>query len=91
MRATHWLRSVVERERLLSVEELADWLMVPVGTIYGWRYRGDGPPSYKVGRHVRFRTKEIEEWLQSARSPGSGLVGVGELGVPGRKRARKGV
>jgi hypothetical protein len=35
-------------ERLLTVEEVADWLGVPVGTIYAWRYRSAGPASYQV-------------------------------------------
>jgi len=55
-------------ERLLTVEEVAEWLGVPVGTIYAWRYRGCGPVSYKVGRHVRFRREDVEAWLVDQRS-----------------------
>lgn len=40
-------------ERLLSPTELAGCLAVPVQTIYQWRHRGEGPPGYRVGRHVR--------------------------------------
>ena len=55
-------------ERLLTVDEVAEWLGVPVGTIYAWRYRGGGPASYKVGRHVRFRREDVEAWLADQRS-----------------------
>jgi excisionase family DNA binding protein len=50
--------------RLLSVEELAAYLGVPKKTVYGcwrqWGLRG-----YRVGRHLRFRERHVEEWLQS--------------------------
>jgi excisionase family DNA binding protein len=50
--------------RLLSVEELAAYLGVPKKTIYGcwrkWGLRG-----YRVGRHLRFRQRQVEEWLMS--------------------------
>jgi excisionase family DNA binding protein len=42
-------------ERLMTVAELAELLGVPVTTLYQWRHRGEGPPGYRVGRHVRYR------------------------------------
>jgi hypothetical protein len=39
-------------DRLLSIPELADYLGVPVATIYRWRYTRDGPVGYCIGRHV---------------------------------------
>lgn len=50
-------------DRLLSVEDLAAYLGVPLATIYAWRYRRQGPPGFRVGRHLRFREKDIEEWI----------------------------
>jgi excisionase family DNA binding protein len=58
----------IQGERLFTVEEVAEWLGVPVGTIYAWRYRSTGPASYKVGRHVRFRQVDIERWLEDQRT-----------------------
>ena len=46
-------------ERLLSAEDLANYLGVPVATIYTWRYRGHGPPGFRAGRHLRFRTSDV--------------------------------
>ncbi len=48
---------------LLSPAELADYLGVPVQTVYQWRHRGEGPPGYRVGRHVRYRWSDVQAWL----------------------------
>ena len=40
-------------------------LGIPVPTIYRWRYRGDGPPGFRVGRHLRFRWSDVEAWIDS--------------------------
>lgn len=47
----------------MSVQELADFLDVPVKTIYAWRYHGEGPRGFRVGRHVRFRWVDVQVWL----------------------------
>jgi excisionase family DNA binding protein len=49
---------------LLSPAELAEYLTIPVQTIYQWRHRGEGPPGYRVGRHVRYRWSDIQSWLE---------------------------
>lgn len=49
----------------LSPRELAEFLDIPVGTIYGWRHTGFGPPAYKYGRHVKYRLADVERWLES--------------------------
>ena len=49
--------------RLLTVQDLADYLDVPVATIYAWRYRRQGPPGFRVGRHLRFRWSDVERWI----------------------------
>ena len=41
-------------EPLLSIEELAEYLDVPVATIRDWRIDGKGPCANKVGGRVRF-------------------------------------
>ena len=50
-------------ERLMTIQELADFLEVPVTTIYAWRYHREGPRGFRVGRHVRFRWHDVEAWL----------------------------
>lgn len=48
----------------LSPAELAARLGVPLATIYGWNYTGDGPRYMKLGRHVRYRLADVERWEQ---------------------------
>ncbi|MGH8924013.1 MAG: helix-turn-helix domain-containing protein [Acidimicrobiia bacterium] len=50
-------------DRLLTVDDLAEYLDVPVATIYSWRYRRQGPPGFRVGRHLRFRQSDVEDWI----------------------------
>jgi len=45
-------------------ESLAEHLQIPIATIYQWRYRGEGPPGFRVGRHVRFRTADVAAWVE---------------------------
>jgi excisionase family DNA binding protein len=54
-------------EALLSVAELAAFLGVPVATIYRWRHQRQGPIGYRIGRHIRYRTRDIEQWLETQR------------------------
>jgi excisionase family DNA binding protein len=53
--------------KLLTVDEVAEFLDVPRATVYAWRYQGTGPAGYKVGRHVRFRLEDVETWLAERR------------------------
>lgn len=52
------------RDRLLTVQELSEHLGVPVATLYKWRYQRQGPPGFRVGRHVRYRWNDVEQWLE---------------------------
>ena len=56
-------------ERLLGPRELAEWLDVPLQTIYKWRHIGEGPSGLKIGRHVRYRREVVEKWLECQADP----------------------
>jgi excisionase family DNA binding protein len=51
-------------ERLLTVKELAEYLGVPVTTVYQWNHLGVGPRYFRVGKYTRFRPDDVEEWLE---------------------------
>ncbi len=53
----------------LSVRELADWLGITEVTVRRLMAKGE-LPYYTVGRSVRFRRPEIEEYLQRRRVGG---------------------
>ena len=49
---------------VLTTEEVAAYLKVPVETLYTWRHKGTGPPALKVGRHLRYRVRDLAAWLE---------------------------
>lgn len=55
-------------EQLRTPEEVAAFLQVPLATLYAWRYRSEGPPAIKIGRHLRYRARDVERWLNSLAS-----------------------
>ncbi len=63
----HTTQSTLAAREWWSVAELARVLEVPEKTLYAWRSRGDGPVAYKLGRHVRYRTRDVESWLATRR------------------------
>lgn len=52
-------------EEFYGTTELAEYLDVPVATVRKWRFEGHGPRSLKVGRHVRYRRADVEQWLDT--------------------------
>jgi excisionase family DNA binding protein len=57
-------RSRTVLERLLSADEVAEFLGIPVSTLYQWRHRGCGPDAYRVGRHLRYDPAIVQSWLE---------------------------
>ena len=53
-------------EPLLSIEELAEYLNVPVRTLYDWRVAGKGPCAVRIGRQIKF-VSDVHEWIASQR------------------------
>jgi predicted DNA-binding transcriptional regulator AlpA len=52
-------------EKLWTVQELAEFLDIPVHTIYQWRSKGYGPPGRRIGKYVRFVPRDVEVWVDS--------------------------
>lgn len=50
-------------ETLITPEQLAGALQVPVSTLYKWRASGTGPQSIKVGKYIRYRPAVVEAYL----------------------------
>jgi excisionase family DNA binding protein len=49
---------------LWTVHDVATFLGVPVGTIYHWRVRGEGPPAIRLGRHLRYDRAAVLAWVE---------------------------
>lgn len=59
-------RSVARMDdRLWSVNELSEYLGVPVQTLYCWRSAGTGPPGRRVGKRLRYRPQDVRDWVAS--------------------------
>jgi excisionase family DNA binding protein len=58
---------------LLTVEDLAEYLGVPIATIYDWRVDGKGPCGIRVGRHVKFTARDVRAWIDAHRESRPGL------------------
>jgi predicted DNA-binding transcriptional regulator AlpA len=46
-----------------SPQDLADWLHVPVASVYRWNQTGTGPRPTKIGKHRRYSRQSISSWL----------------------------
>jgi excisionase family DNA binding protein len=58
-----------DHDKLLTAAELAEYLSLPVATIYAWRHRRKGPPGFRAGRHLRYRLSDIDEWINDQLHP----------------------
>jgi len=54
-------------DRWLSVDDVAEYLGIKRFTVYKWVQRL-GLPSKKIGRLLKFRRSEIDEWVESQSS-----------------------
>jgi excisionase family DNA binding protein len=60
---------MAKNDELLTVQQLAELLKVPVGTVYRWRHLGVGPRGIRVGRHVRYRRSDVDAFLDANADP----------------------
>ena len=56
-------------ERLLTAEEVAELLAVPVSWVRE-STRSGAMPCVRLGRYVRFELAAVERWLDGCRQPG---------------------
>jgi predicted DNA-binding transcriptional regulator AlpA len=55
-------------DELLTIQEVADVVRVPVATLRYWRHLGSGPSSFRIGRSVRYWRSEVLLWLENQSS-----------------------
>ena len=51
--------------KLLSAQEVADYLDVPLATVYSLNSSGRGPRRVRVGRNIRYKIEDVESWVES--------------------------
>ena len=58
----------MRRTDLLTPDEVCDLLSISKKTLYGWTSRHE-IPFIKLGRLLRFRREEIDQWLKDSEVP----------------------
>jgi predicted DNA-binding transcriptional regulator AlpA len=58
-------------EDLLTEQDAAELLQVPLSTLRRWQREGAGPPCLKIGRQVRYRQVAAQRWLTGSLQAGS--------------------
>jgi excisionase family DNA binding protein len=56
-------------ERLLTADDVAEFLSVPVSWVRE-ATRSGAMPCVRLGRYVRFERDAVEAWLESCKQPG---------------------
>jgi len=54
----------------LTTQEVAEKLRTSPETIRYWTWRGEGPPSFKVGRRRLYAVEDVEKFIADARAGG---------------------
>lgn len=50
-------------DRLWGVQDVSDYLGIPVQTLYQWRTKGYGPPGVRMGKYIRFEPDDVRAWF----------------------------
>ena len=48
---------------LLTSQQVAELLQVPARTLDAWAYRGIGPRFLRIGKHRRYQSADVAEWI----------------------------
>lgn len=56
---------VTARSRMMNSPELAEEIGVPVQRLAVWRMEGTGPRYVKLGRSIRYRSSDVQAWLEA--------------------------
>jgi excisionase family DNA binding protein len=59
----------MEENELLTTTEIAEWLKIAESTVRKWVHYGF-IPHVKIGRCVRFRREDVENWIQQRAETG---------------------
>ncbi|WP_411129842.1 helix-turn-helix transcriptional regulator [Streptomyces sp. x-19] len=47
----------------LNLTKAAEYLGISPNTLYVWRHRRQGPPSFRMGGRVMYRISTLNEWV----------------------------
>jgi excisionase family DNA binding protein len=50
-------------DQYLTPDDIATMLKVPKETVYQWRKKHTGPPSFRIGKHVRYDPAVVHAYI----------------------------
>jgi excisionase family DNA binding protein len=53
----------VGRDRLMTIDEVAEYTQLPKNTLYKMRSQGTGPRAARLGKHLRYRKTDVDVWI----------------------------
>lgn len=56
-------RSGAQGGRLYGPKDIAEYLGVPLATVYSWQTKGTGPKFSRIGKYVRYRLSDVDRWI----------------------------
>lgn len=54
-------------EALLTIDDVAALLNMPVASLRYWRVLGAGPRGFIIGRRLRYRLDDVRAWIDACR------------------------
>jgi excisionase family DNA binding protein len=61
----------MDRQPLWTPEDVANYLGVPIHTLYRWRYLGIGPRAARIGKHLRYDPADVYAWVEQQKAVAS--------------------
>jgi len=50
-------------DQYLTPDDIATIFKVPKETVYQWRKKHTGPPSFRIGKHVRYDPAAVHDYI----------------------------
>ena len=69
-RGTMTTGTLGDDEDLLTEQDAAELLQVPLSRLRRWQRAGTGPPCLQIGRQVRYRRAAVQRWLTGSLQAG---------------------
>jgi predicted DNA-binding transcriptional regulator AlpA len=60
-------RVPLPENRLWTIQEVSEFVQLPVATLYKHRSLGIGIPAFRLGKHLRYNPKDVYAWLDEHR------------------------
>jgi excisionase family DNA binding protein len=51
--------------KLWTIQDVSEYLGVPVATLYQWRTHGYGPAARRIGKHLRYKPDDVVAWFDA--------------------------